>query len=263
MPKLSRDNILTLLLFLILATAFYLVGYWLIYRLGRATPLMLSVGVAAILTCVIRRRNLAALGWRWGQWRWQWLSYVIPLGLAALSYALIVALDPATWLNTTFIAEQRESFNLPQFSDAGIVAIQLLITATISFMLALPSVLGEEVAWRGFLVPELARSFSFTSVALISGGLWALWHWPLILLGLYGNDVTPTYFQLITFSAFIVGLSMTMTYLRYKTGSLWTAVVFHMSLEEALINSNMALAYRAVRNRGFPSTACSLPGEKG
>ena len=31
---------------------------------------------------------------------------------------------------------------------------------------------------------------------------------------------------------------------------------------EALINSNMTLAYRAVRNRGFPSTACSLPGEK-
>ena len=78
-------------------------------------------------------------------------------------------------------------------------------------------------------MPELAKSMSFTSVALVSGLIWSMWHWPLIFLGLYGNDVTPLYYQLFFFTLFIVSNAMTMTYLRFKTDSLWTAVIFHMS----------------------------------
>lgn len=32
------------------------------------------------------------------------------------------------------------------------------------------------LGWRGFLVPELAKFMSFTSVALTSGLIWAVWH---------------------------------------------------------------------------------------
>src|SRR2546430_1382585 len=37
------------------------------------------------------------------------------------------------------------------------------------------SALGEEIGWRGFLVPELARSMSFSAVALTTGIIWATW----------------------------------------------------------------------------------------
>jgi len=47
--------------------------------------------------------------------------------------------------------------------------------------------------------------------------------------GFYGNDVTPLYYQLFFFTLFIVSSSVIMTYLRFKTDSLWTAVIFHMS----------------------------------
>lgn len=33
--------------------------------------------------------------------------------------------------------------------------------------------LGEEIGWRGFLVPQLAKLTTFTWVALISGIIWA------------------------------------------------------------------------------------------
>ncbi len=38
---------------------------------------------------------------------------------------------------------------------------------------------GEEIGWRGFLVPELAKGLPFTAVALVSGIIWAAWHYPI------------------------------------------------------------------------------------
>jgi membrane protease YdiL (CAAX protease family) len=85
------------------------------------------------------------------------------------------------------------------------------------------------MGWRGFLVPELAKFISFTSVALTSGLIWAVWHWPMIFMGIYGPEGTPLVYQLFFFSTLMIALSMIMTYLRFKTNSLWTAVIFHMS----------------------------------
>ena len=52
---------------------------------------------------------------------------------------------------------------------------------------------------------------------------------PMIFSGIYGNDSTPLYFQLFFFTLYIMSASVVMTYLRYKTNSIWTAVTFHMS----------------------------------
>ncbi len=66
MLEISRDTKLTLGTFFLLVIVFYFVGYWLIYRMGQATPLMLSVGIATVITCLIRKRSLTSLGWHWG-----------------------------------------------------------------------------------------------------------------------------------------------------------------------------------------------------
>lgn len=227
--KISRDTILTLTTFFSLVIAFYVLGYWLIFRTGQATPLMLSVGVATIITCIIRKRSLASLGWQWGNWKYQWMSYLIPFTIALLAYLICWLAGFGDFYNAEFIAKQKESYNLSQWNDASIFIFHFALVASISFFVSLPSVLGEELGWRGLLVPELAKFMSFTGVALVSGFIWSVWHWPLIIKGLYGNDVTPLYYQLFFFTLFIVSSGIIMTYLRLKTGSLWTAVIYHMS----------------------------------
>ena len=227
--KISKDSLITLTLFLILTIVFYIIGYWLIYRMGKATPLMLSVGVAAILTCLIRKRSLSTLGWGWGNWKYAWMSYLIPLVLIAMAYLIIWIFGFGQWYDTAFVAEQKANYNLNQWSDFSTLLFHVLLTASITFIISLPSVLGEEIAWRGFLVPELSKSMNFTHVALVSGLLWSLFHWPLMIKGLYGNDVTPLFYQLVCFTVFIMSSAMIMTYLRYKTNSVWTAVIYHMS----------------------------------
>lgn len=223
----SRD---TLALFFLLTIVFYFVGYWLVFRFERGTPLMMSVGAATIATCLFRRRALSTLGWGWGSWKYQWQSYLIPLGLIGTAYMVIWLVGLGGWYNVEFVAEQKDTYNLQNWSDTGLIIFHFSATATIGFLLLLPSVLGEEIAWRGFLVPELAKFMSFTGVAITSGLLWSVWHWPMMFKGIYGNDGTPLYFQLICFTAFITACGVIMTYLRLKSGSLWTAVIFHMSL---------------------------------
>jgi membrane protease YdiL (CAAX protease family) len=227
--KVSRDSVISLSVFFALLIACTTLGYWLIYRLGRGTPVMLAVGVATILTCLIRKRDLAELGWTWGRWKYQWMSYLLPLGIALVAYLIIWGTGLGGWYNSAFVLEQMQDYNLEGWSETSVIAFHFALTATYGFVLLLPSVLGEELGWRGFLVPELAKFMSFTHVALISGLIWSVWHWPMILMGFYGNQGTPLTWQLFFFTLLIVSESMIMTYLRFKTGSLWTAVIFHMS----------------------------------
>lgn len=225
----SKDTILTLATFLILVVAFYLLGYWLIYRMGQATPLMLSVGAATLVTCLLRKRKLSSLGWQWGEWKHLRASYLLPLIIALLSYLIIWACGFGEFYNADFLSKQKESYNLGHWNDLAIFLFHFGLIATISFIVSLPSILGEEIGWRGFLVPELAKTMSFTGVGLVSGFIWALFHWPLIILGLYGNDVTPLYYQLFVFSVFITATGVIMAYFRMKTNSLWPAVIYHAS----------------------------------
>ena len=224
-----RDSAITLSVFLALLIGGSAAGYWLIFRLESATPLMLSVGLAAIVTCLIRRRALDSLGWGWGDWKYQWLSYALPLGMITAAYLLIWGGGFAHWYDANFVLEQKQRYHLESWSNGAVIAFHFVVTATLSFLLLLPSVLGEELGWRGFLVPELSKWMPFTGVALLSGLLWAVWHWPLIFMGIYGNEGTPLYFQLLAFTLFIVANGFTLAYLRLKSNSLWTAVIFHMS----------------------------------
>jgi len=89
------------------------------------------------------------------------------------------------------------------------------------------SALGEEIGWRGFLVPRLARLTTFSKTSLISGGIWALWHYPLILFADYNASGVPLWYSLICFTIMIMGISFAFSWLRLKSGSLWTAMFIH------------------------------------
>src|SRR3954454_9611426 len=61
--------------------------------------LMWCPAVGALLTCRYLGRPIASLGWKWGQTRYQVLSYLIPLGYSTFTYSIawftgIAALNP-------------------------------------------------------------------------------------------------------------------------------------------------------------------------
>ena len=63
-----------------------------------------------------------------------------------------------------------------------IIAIQLLSAVTLAPVFNLVFALGEEAGWRGWMTPRLQRRFGPRAGMILSGVIWGVWHWPLILL---------------------------------------------------------------------------------
>jgi membrane protease YdiL (CAAX protease family) len=96
--------------------------------------------------------------------------------------------------------------------------------------------LGEELGWRGFLLPRLQARYSALVSSLIVGIVWGLWHLPLFML----EGQSPTYEfgqaygvvpSLLGYTVFVVvPYAILFTWMYNNTqGSLLLAFVFHAS----------------------------------
>jgi membrane protease YdiL (CAAX protease family) len=189
------------------------------------TGLMWCPAIGALLTCRYLGRPIASLGWKWGQTRYQVISYLIPLGYSTFMYSVawltgIAALNPIQ----TGEAFSR-FFGLGPLSAPVGKAFFFLIVATTGVIQNCATTLGEEIGWRGFLVPELARRFSFTGTSILSGVIWALWHVPIIVFA--GYNAGTGWYGLTVVSVNMIVICFVLTWLRLKSGSLWTAVILH------------------------------------
>ena len=212
-------------LFLILTTLLVSAAYVPILRGGgemKMLPvaiLMWMPGLAAILTQLITTRSIKGLGWRPRTAKLLALALVLPLIYALPVYGL-------TWLSGL------GSFNPAGWSAeagglAALPALGLLLTA--GMVQSLLTALGEEIGWRGLLVPQLAQVTSLRNVWLISSVVWLLFHLPLILGGDYHAEGTPLWFSLACFTAMVFAMSAVMAWIRLASGSLWTAALLHAS----------------------------------
>jgi membrane protease YdiL (CAAX protease family) len=225
-----------IIVFLLLTFSFSTLSYIPIIRAGTAgvngglyvLTLMYSPGLAGIVTQLIATHSLRGMGWRLGKARWLGIAYILPI-----LYALPVYLF--TWFSEqgrlyyshTFYSAARQ---FPVHSQFVVnIAIFVLANMTVGMLENVIYALGEEIGWRGLLVPELAKITTFTKTALISGIVWAAWHMPIILFADYHSSSTPLWFSVICFTVMIMGGSFAYTWLRLKSGSLWPAVVLHAS----------------------------------
>lgn len=198
--------------FLILTTLFSAVMWvWAVVGTMPSNGILLLTwcpGLAAIITQRVYHKTVAGLGWRWGKTRYQFASYLIPIGYAGIAYGLV-------WL--LGLGELGESPTHTLFS--------FFVTTSLFIGFA---ALGEEVGWRGLLVPELAKLTGFTNVSLISGVIWAVWHYPLIfLLGYHGG--TDILYSTLCFTVMATGISFVYTWMRIKSGSVYTAMFLHLA----------------------------------
>ena len=181
--------------------------------------LMWMPGLAALLTQLITTRSLKGLGWRPRTAKLLGLALILPLLYALPVYGL-------TWL--TGVAK----FNPAGWSaEAGglavLPALALLLTA--GLLQSLLTALGEEIGWRGLLVPQLALITTLRNTWLISSVVWLLFHLPLILGGDYHAEGTPLWFSLLCFTLMLFAMSAVLAWIRLASGSLWTAALLHAS----------------------------------
>ncbi len=98
-------------------------------------------------------------------------------------------------------------------------------------ILNLLATFGEEFGWRAFLVPALTK-FGNKKALLISGIIWGVWHWPVIMMGHnYGLDYPGfPWLGMLAMVWFTLSGGIFFGWLTLKANSVWPAVFAHGAL---------------------------------
>jgi membrane protease YdiL (CAAX protease family) len=127
-----------------------------------------------------------------------------------------------------FAVQRVASWHLPISGTPLSVLAYVVVVGTAGMVLNSVAALGEEIGWRGFLVPELAKVTSFGRVGFLSGLIWASWHVPLIVGADY-HGRNPAWYSLLCFGIMVVAMGYVAAWIRLKSGSVWPAMLFHAS----------------------------------
>lgn len=88
----------------------------------------------------------------------------------------------------------------------------------ISILCIIAGCIGEEIGWRGFLLPALNRNLSLIISSLVVGIIWGAWHFD------FENGIIGYLFSIL----FMTSLSIIMSWVQVKSsGSIIPAILFH------------------------------------
>jgi membrane protease YdiL (CAAX protease family) len=191
------------------------------------TGIMWCPALAAFATLKLNGRKASELGWKWPARKYALMSWYIPLLYAAIAYAIVWIGGLGGFPNHPFMQTLVERLGL-RISPGASTLLYVLLVGSYGLIGSTGRALGEEIGWRGFLVPELSRTMSFTNTALISGVVWACWHYPILIWGDYNNGA-PAWYGLTCFTVMVVAIAVVFAWLRLKSGSLWTGAILHAS----------------------------------
>ncbi len=159
------------------------------------------------------------------------LGLVAPVVLVAAVTLLAGALGLVRLDLTGFsgFAEQVEG-TLPagaELPPVGVLVAAQLVAIPFGALVNSLAALGEEVGWRGWLLPALLPLGTWPAL-VVSGAVWGLWHAPLILLGY--NFGRPDVVGVLLMVGGCVAWGVLLGWLRLRSGSLWPPVVAHGAL---------------------------------
>jgi membrane protease YdiL (CAAX protease family) len=109
----------------------------------------------------------------------------------------------------------------------SIIAVQILFAFTLAPLINIVFALGEELGWRGFLLPHLMPLGQWKAI-LISGIIWGVWHAPAVAQGhnYPGYPILGMFMMII----FCVLLGTIFSWLYLNTKSPWVAALAHGSI---------------------------------
>ena len=174
-----------------------------VFLLGVFAPGLVAVGLTASEG---GRRAVGTLLGRMGYWK-----------VGARFYAFALLLMPITKLAVA-VLHHLLTGSWPRFGETR-PAVLLIVTALSTIGQA-----GEEVGWRGYLLPRLAERTGLGAASLIVGAIWAAWHLPLFFAP--GADTYGQSFPL--YAAQVMAYSVLLAWLYWRTGgSLLLTMIMH------------------------------------
>jgi uncharacterized protein len=199
----------------------FFTGFFEVYPAVALCVSMWIPGIAGILAA--RYSKVRLLGTKRPQIRFLALAVIAPVGVCGIILG-------ALWLSglETLQIDLRE---------IGVGSITLLVSG---FLFPVLGALGEEIGWRGFLTPLLARRLGFTGLVWCSWLPWFLFYlWLFFLARSYSQPAFGL--QVLTIGTLLFGLNVLLVWLRMRTGSLWPPLLFH-AVHNFLVFNPVALS---------------------
>ena len=220
-------------IFLVLVGITSAVIEWLIIRAGGTidkqpalvVALMWMPGLACIATRILRREGFADVSFAFGGSRGVLaivLAWLFPVLIGGVAYGSAWATGLAEFSPGKGVAIPS-MMALYDVNFLMHIARALAIAAPLSMVLTM----GEELGWRGYLLPRLVRA-RVPAPILWSGVIWGLWHVPLIVSGQYVVSSDPR-LSAAVFCASVIGGAYVFGWLRLYSGSIWPSVLGHAS----------------------------------
>jgi uncharacterized protein len=113
--------------------------------------------------------------------------------------------------------------------------------------------LGEEIGWRGYLLPRMQALLPRRHAALAVGFIHGIFHLPLMLLTTTYNDVGNRAVVCVVVVAAVTAAGVLYAWIRDRSGSVWPVAIAHSAVNTLIFNgaglfviaSPLALAYTA------------------
>ena len=140
------------------------------------------------------------------------LGFILPLIYLLIPYMIYWAMYPSDF------AYHGVSLNL--------ILSDCLPVAFLGTVIGMFTATGEEIGWRGFMVPAYIERIGLKKTLLFTGLFWSLWHLPLLIFGGYMAE-TPLFYRIPAFVLCIVPVGIIAGLLAYKSKSMWPAAVLH------------------------------------
>jgi len=190
-------------IFLLVTLALSSIFYFLIIRTGKlgsgfglyVTGLMWCPGLSALITSRVLNRKVSALAWRWAETRYAIWSYLLPMLYSLAAYLIVWLVGWGGFYNKDFFNQVTASFGWQHLPVGVRLLLYFVFMGIFGMVQNTAAALGEEIGWRGFLVPELFKITNYTKTSLITGICWAVWHFPILIFADYDSG-TPAWYGL-------------------------------------------------------------------
>ena len=108
----------------------------------------------------------------------------------------------------------------------SIVLKDLALYTVICVLISLITALGEEIGWRGFMLPAFVQRLGDKGALAAVSIFWCLWHFPLLIFSDY-MEGTPVWYKLIAFVLCIFPVGIIAGILTFWSKSVWPAAFVH------------------------------------
>ncbi len=189
---------------------------------GLVLPLMYTPALASVVARIAGHEGMRDISFRWGGvvgTRASISAWLLPVAVGLAAYGV-------GWATGLVGFAAPVQGGLKSIANP---AVRLLATIplalTIGTLVSCVSAFGEELGWRGYMVPRLVEA-EVRAPDVVSGLIWCAWHVPLILWGGYAVGKFPA-LSVLLFVLTILPVALLYFRWRMASGSIWPTVIAH------------------------------------